>query len=53
MTCLRWLLAATELGAQDYSINSFENGEPAVALGISQPPGSNVLATAEAVQKPN
>ena len=44
-------VARIELGAQDYSINSFENGEPAVALGISQLPGSNALATAEAVQK--
>jgi hydrophobe/amphiphile efflux-1 (HAE1) family protein len=44
-------VARIELGAQDYSINSYENGEPAVALGISQLPGSNALATAEAVQK--
>jgi HAE1 family hydrophobic/amphiphilic exporter-1 len=44
-------VARIELGAQDYSINSYENGQAAVALGISQLPGSNALQTSEAVQK--
>ncbi|QDV91734.1 Efflux pump membrane transporter BepE [Phycisphaerae bacterium RAS2] len=40
-----------ELGARDYVTNGFYNGEPAVALLISQRPGSNALATAEALKK--
>jgi hydrophobe/amphiphile efflux-1 (HAE1) family protein len=42
-------VARIELGAQDYSINAFRSGESTVALQISQLPGSNALATAEAV----
>jgi len=43
-------VARIELGARDYSINSYLDGQPAVALAISQRPGSNALATAEAVE---
>src|SRR5262249_34699727 len=39
-----------ELGAQDYSVQSYLDGKPAVALGIFQLPGSNALATAQAVR---
>jgi multidrug efflux pump len=44
-------VARIELGARDFSINSYLDGEPAVALAISQRPGSNALATAEGVKK--
>jgi HAE1 family hydrophobic/amphiphilic exporter-1 len=43
-------VARLELGAQDYSINAFLSGSPTVAVAISQLPGSNALATAEAVR---
>jgi hydrophobe/amphiphile efflux-1 (HAE1) family protein len=38
-----------ELGAADYSSAALLRGEPAVAIGIFQRPGSNALATAEEV----
>lgn len=44
-------VARIELGARDFSINSYLDGEPAVALAISQRPGSNALATAAGVEK--
>jgi hydrophobe/amphiphile efflux-1 (HAE1) family protein len=44
-------VARIELGARDYAVNSYLNNEPAVALLIAQRPGSNALATAEAVQQ--
>jgi len=40
-------VARVELGAQDYSTNSYLDGKPAVALAIFQRPGSNALATAD------
>jgi hydrophobe/amphiphile efflux-1 (HAE1) family protein len=40
-----------ELGARDYAVNSYLNNEPAVALVIAQRPGSNALATADAVER--
>jgi len=43
-------VARIELGAQDYTINSYKSGEPTVALGVTQLPGSNALATADAVK---
>ncbi len=43
-------VARIELGARDYSVNSYLNNKPAVAMAIAQRPGSNALATAEAVQ---
>ncbi|MEO1192580.1 MAG: multidrug efflux RND transporter permease subunit [Pseudomonadota bacterium] len=38
-----------ELGALDYTTNSYLNGKPAVALAIFQRPGSNALETADAL----
>ena len=43
-------VARIELGAQDYGINAFLSGSPTVAIAISQLPGSNALATAEAIR---
>ncbi|MGA8657330.1 MAG: multidrug efflux RND transporter permease subunit [Chthoniobacterales bacterium] len=43
-------VARVELGAKDYSVQSYLDGKPAVALGIFQLPGSNALATAHAVR---
>src|SRR5262245_55393981 len=40
-----------ELGARDYGVNSYLNNEPAVAMAVAQRPGSNALATAEAVEQ--
>jgi len=42
-------VARIELAAQDYSTNSYLDRDPAVALGIFQRPGSNALATAQAI----
>jgi len=44
-------VARIELGARDYSVNSYLNGQPAVGMAVSQRPGSNALATADAVEK--
>jgi hydrophobe/amphiphile efflux-1 (HAE1) family protein len=38
-----------ELAAQDYNLISYLDRDPAVALGIFQRPGSNAIATADAV----
>jgi multidrug efflux pump len=43
-------VARIELGARDYSVNSYLNNQPAVALAIAQRPGSNALATSDAVE---
>jgi multidrug efflux pump len=42
-------VARIELGARDYAVNSYLNNQPAVAIAILQRPGSNGLATADAV----
>jgi HAE1 family hydrophobic/amphiphilic exporter-1 len=43
-------VARVELGAQDYRVNAYlDRGQKAVAIGISQRPGSNALATADSV----
>jgi HAE1 family hydrophobic/amphiphilic exporter-1 len=42
-------VARIELGAQDYVTNSYLNGNPAVALGIFQRPGTNALAASEQI----
>ncbi len=42
-------VARIELGARDYTLNSYLNGSPAVALAVFQRPGSNALSTAEAI----
>ncbi len=39
-----------ELAALDYGLNSYLDRDPAVGLGIFQLPGSNALATADAVK---
>ncbi|OHB31348.1 MAG: RND transporter [Phenylobacterium sp. RIFCSPHIGHO2_01_FULL_69_31] len=45
-------VARVELGAQDYRVNAYlDRGQKAVAIGISQRPGSNALATADTVLK--
>ena len=43
-------VARIELGARDYSVNSYLDGQPAVAIVVAQRPGSNALATSEAVE---
>jgi len=43
-------IARVELGAQDYTVNSYLDNKNAVAIVIFQRPGSNALATAAAVQ---
>jgi len=42
-------VARVEVGAQDYGTNAYVNGRPGVGLGITQRPGSNALATADAI----
>src|SRR5262249_9416955 len=44
-------VARIELGARDYSANSYLNNEPAGAMAIAQRRGSNARATAEAVER--
>ncbi len=43
-------IARVELGSQDYSINAYLNNKNAVAIGVFQRPGSNALATSDAVK---
>jgi HAE1 family hydrophobic/amphiphilic exporter-1 len=43
-------VARIELGAQDYTTNSYLNGQPSTALGVTQLPGSNALDTADKVR---
>ena len=43
-------VARVELGARDYVTNSYLSGNAAVAIAVSQRPGSNALATAEGIQ---
>jgi multidrug efflux pump len=40
-----------ELGARDYSSNSYLDSQPAVGMGIFQRPGSNALSAAESVRR--
>jgi hydrophobe/amphiphile efflux-1 (HAE1) family protein len=44
-------VADIQLAAQDYSSNSYLGRNPAVAIAIFQRPGSNALATADAIVK--
>ena len=44
-------VARIELGARDYGVNSYLDNQPAVAIAISQRPGSNALATSDAVER--
>src|ERR1700754_1760288 len=43
-------VARIELGALDYSTNSFRLRKPAVAMLVTQRPGSNALATAKGIE---
>ena len=43
-------VARIELGASDYALRSLLNNRPAVALPIAQLPGSNAIATSDAVR---
>ncbi len=40
-------IARAELGGRDYNTNSFYNGRTAVAIVLTQRPGSNAIATAD------
>jgi len=40
-----------ELGAKNYDVNSYLDGDPSITLAIFQLPGSNALKTAESVKK--
>lgn len=43
-------VARVELGAQDYTVNALMDGQPATSIVIFQRPGSNALATADAIK---
>jgi multidrug efflux pump len=43
-------VARIELGASDYALRSLLDNKPAVALPIAQLPGSNALATSDAIR---
>jgi multidrug efflux pump len=43
-------VARIELAGRDYSVNSYLNNQAAVAMAIAQRPGSNALATSDAVE---
>ena len=43
-------IGRTELGAKNYDLESALDGQPSVTLAVFQLPGSNALATAEAVK---
>ncbi|MBC8108021.1 MAG: multidrug efflux RND transporter permease subunit, partial [Anaerolineae bacterium] len=43
-------IARVELGAADYSVSAYLNGQDAVAIPIFQLPGTNAIATADAVR---
>ncbi len=43
-------IGRAELGAKNYDVNSYHDGDQAVTLAVFQLPGSNALATAEAVR---
>ena len=42
-------VARVELGAADYSTNTYLSGEPTILLGVFQRPGSNALAASKAI----
>src|SRR5262245_17085754 len=39
-----------ELGAQNYDVNSYLDGEPSITLAVYQLPGSNAIDTAKAIK---
>jgi multidrug efflux pump len=46
----RVLEKGVELGAKNYDVNSYLNGQPSVTLATFQLPGSNAIATAAAIR---
>ncbi|MHB8897783.1 MAG: efflux RND transporter permease subunit [Thermoguttaceae bacterium] len=44
-------IGRAELGAKNYDVNSYLDGDEAVTLAVFQLPGSNALATADAVRE--
>lgn len=44
-------VARVELGAQDYTITSHQNGKPSAIVAVYQLPGSNAVQAAEGVKK--
>ncbi|WP_437192290.1 efflux RND transporter permease subunit [Planctomicrobium sp. SH527] len=44
-------IARVELGGREFTINSYLDGNPASSVAITQRPGSNALATADAVER--
>ncbi|QNE07295.1 efflux RND transporter permease subunit [Croceicoccus marinus] len=44
-------VARIELGAQDYSLNTYLSGNPTVVIAVLQRPGSNALDAAETVRE--
>jgi multidrug efflux pump len=40
-----------ELGAKNYDVNSYLDGQPSVTLAVFQLPGSNAIETADAIKK--
>jgi multidrug efflux pump len=45
-----YLEKGVELGAKNYDVNSYLDGQPAVTMAIFQLPGSNALETADAIK---
>src|SRR5688572_4265567 len=43
-------IGRAEIGAKNYDVNSYLDGEPCVTLAVFQLPGSNALATADSVK---
>src|ERR1043166_3392088 len=46
----RLLAKGIELGAKNYDVNSYLDGEPSATLAIFQLPGSNAVETANAIR---
>ncbi|WP_375461392.1 efflux RND transporter permease subunit [uncultured Enterovirga sp.] len=42
-------IARVELGARDYTTNSYLDGKPAIGIGVFQRPGTNAIGASEAV----
>jgi len=47
----RPLQKGVELGAKNYDVNSYLDGQPSVTLAVFQLPGSNAIETAQAIHK--
>jgi multidrug efflux pump len=46
----RVVVKGTELGAKNYDVNSYLDGDPSVTLAVFQLPGSNALQTADEIK---